>query len=475
MSGQHRNPYEPFDTSGPEHDHLAADPGSARTEGNRPAAGARQATPGEVLSEDFTGRQNAGDFLGLDLEFDPVQEPSGGQEGADVLGLQAAPSLRPTAPYPMGAGGAGGGGEDDVLEADPSVFPQDAFEDDEEADYGIADEEEEGGVEPEFEVAAPRSRAGLLVGGAFAIGLGVAGVLFGPDLVARFGGGEDVATAPRTRPRPAPATSVAGAATPSLPLDPSDATGAGAPVPVEDLGGSAGSFGADGELWTSFPTEDVGANGAEPFGSSGDPLESLTSFLHETLRGDEEPLPTEIAEPLPVPPSVALGGAPTPSEPALDGELLEQLGLSAEGDLVIYSREASFSMDAIHSPTRISYPKVGMVRVTMESGEVFQGRLVALGEERVWIDDEPGRIGLDGTRVVSIERMPEILATAEAPSVASGNRVRLRVPGGAIYGRVLSTREGEITVLTDEGAKITLKDPQVEEIGSPRVRLVTKL
>ena len=39
------------------------------TVGNRPAEGARLATPGEVLDEAFQKSENAGDFLGLDTEF----------------------------------------------------------------------------------------------------------------------------------------------------------------------------------------------------------------------------------------------------------------------------------------------------------------------------------------------------------------------------------------------------------------------
>src|SRR5262245_65293590 len=60
--------------------------------GNRPASGARRATPGEVLSQGFQGAQNAGDFLGLDVEFAGSQDPAQAFGGASPLDLVPPPS-----------------------------------------------------------------------------------------------------------------------------------------------------------------------------------------------------------------------------------------------------------------------------------------------------------------------------------------------------------------------------------------------
>src|SRR5262245_973985 len=84
------------------------DPSSSSPSGNRPASGARRATPGEVLSQGFhQGAQNAGDFLGLDTEFTASQDPNQ-LFGGDSIDLVAPPTTytgdEPAEPAPLPAG-----------------------------------------------------------------------------------------------------------------------------------------------------------------------------------------------------------------------------------------------------------------------------------------------------------------------------------------------------------------------------------
>ena len=66
------NAYPPTNPFGASEGEANEDP----NHGNRPASGARQVSPGEVLSQGFDGADNAGDFLGLDTGFDPSQQAS---------------------------------------------------------------------------------------------------------------------------------------------------------------------------------------------------------------------------------------------------------------------------------------------------------------------------------------------------------------------------------------------------------------
>jgi hypothetical protein len=43
-----------------------------------------------------------------------------------------------------------------------------------------------------------------------------------------------------------------------------------------------------------------------------------------------------------------------------------------------------------------------------------------------------------------------------------------------LFGRVLSSVDDRVTLVTERGARVTLKDPTIEQIGSGRVRLVTE-
>src|SRR5262245_17042261 len=152
------------------------DPSSAYS-GNRPASGARRATPGEVLSQGFQGgAQNAGDFLGLDMEFTGSQDPGQGLGQDPSLDLVPPPTTNIEgeqdvgAPPPLPAG-------DPVQEfaQAPSAF-----------EFGEDLGSDEGGfaIEPE---KSPGKRPLVVVGLLLAV-LGGAGVYYGPSLYSRFAG-----------------------------------------------------------------------------------------------------------------------------------------------------------------------------------------------------------------------------------------------------------------------------------------------
>lgn len=137
---------------------------------------------------------------------------------------------------------------------------------------------------------------------------------------------------------------------------------------------------------------------------------------------------------------------------------------SSTGSGLIWTGSA-IPMEQIDSAARVQTPAVGVVRATMISGEVFEGRLVAVGESRIWVDVGSGRLGLDGNRLETIDRLAEPEADAELETVTPGQRVRVRTPGGVLYGKVRSVVGEEVTLLTDKGGRITLVNPVIEPIG----------
>jgi hypothetical protein len=127
---------------------------------------------------------------------------------------------------------------------------------------------------------------------------------------------------------------------------------------------------------------------------------------------------------------------------------------------------------AIAAPSKVLTPHVGVVRLHMESGEVFDGRLWAVGLNQVWVDARPGRIGLDATRIVQYERLPVRELSDRVHHAATGERVRVQVPGGVLYGRVLSSDADLVTLVTDGGGKVTVKNPVVQPLGPSRAMVV---
>ena len=180
--------------------------------GNRPASGARRATPGEVLSQGFQGGEAAGDFLGLDTEFasqDPNQAYAGGP--LDLVPLPTTqhgdPQMDPgavPAPAPMPDSDP----VQDFAQA-PSAF-----------EFGEDLGSDGGEFVPVEEPAA--SKKPLLVGALLVAVLGAGGYLYGPQLYSRyFGKSTEVASVPT----PAPKTPrVATPETASAKTPPSDTT-----------------------------------------------------------------------------------------------------------------------------------------------------------------------------------------------------------------------------------------------------------
>lgn len=445
--------------------------------GNRPAAGARMATPGQVLGEDFHGSDNAGDFLGLDVDFEP---PS----GLELAGAPSVPAPAPAIDDEPGHAAA----FDDGFDDDVATGPDDGFGADDPAD----DDELLGFDELVLAPAPARGRTGLFVGVAFMLGLaGVLAFVYGPQALERFGltGTEQVAVQPP--PRPARETAPvaadpaeAEASEPEViefPLDdePSDvgtgflASGDGSelldgeagtsdvdPLEVADAGGSASASAQDGAV-----EPDAGATT-----SAGDGTGTVTEFPLEgptgttVVRVGGDPLAGEDEE----------GGAARHGFDAgtLVPELLTSLEWAGQEDLDMLWRGTNVPMEAIASPARILMPRVGQVRIRMESGELFFGKMVAAGRQRVWIDVEQGRIALDGPKIVSIDRMAPGAAVEASAPVAMGKRVRVTVPGGYLFGRVLSEREGEFTIQPDQGGRVVLTSPVIEEVGSSRAIIV---
>ncbi len=509
MSGNDANPYQPFESDEEPLDIQSESalppqaPVPGPEVGSRPADGARQVSPGEILSEDLSGGENAGDFLGLDLEFDApsgVGAP-GVASGPDDLGGGTAPmgdsgtAFELSSPPGMEAGldspqlapevQAGISTGTPVL-PDPSTgeplgdvdfqpgsteYTESYGEEGELDEFGQPIEgelDEEGEVE---EAASGRGRLLLLTVAVMAVAFG--GVWYGRDFLpgSKGGGGTQIAQQPRV---PTPDTRPSGPATSGSNGDPVavDTTTEPPTDPIDPLAFGPGTPDTTGTQGRPVdPTE---------LAVQEDALVGLTEFLHGVLV-EGEGAPT------------GLSGGPTvaelpvdsgfPSDPvafdpidptSVQGEVFESLDWADPGALDIVWRGDRVPMEAIASPAKVMLPRVGRVRLHLDSGETMDGRVVAVGQASVWIDTGTGRIGLGAEKIVDIEHLQPLPfgAEVEPVAVATGDEVRVTLPGGAIFARVLSNQEGLVTVQTENGAKITLRDPEMERVKSTRVHVV---
>jgi hypothetical protein len=445
-----------------------------------------------VLSEGFAGFENAGDFLGLDVEFQSEAEFArdadfqagfGSSPGAGV-DVERSPFGRPE-PYVEG--------EDEDFEPGGETFAAESPHDEGE----MADDEYSVELEHAFALEPARSQRGVLVGLAFGIGtLAVAGYFFAPRFLG--GAGElgdpapQVARAPRTgtgaattdpvsRDEVPPGTGelapggVEGAA-PGLD-DPAAVASADPETTTSNGTGGTGET-ADDEGWTDIESLLYGTDPETSPTAGGTPVPPVPS--DSTDPTGSVPSGGHVATTDPVVPAVDASGAGAPPQAdAQVGELLqsapdfEAMSWVNPDDLDMIWRGTTIPREAITSPAKVLMPRVGAVRVHMRTGEIFEGRLYAVGQNRVWLDTEPGRLGLDGDTVARFERLPvENPGVTNLSQIVNGKRVAVRVPGGTLYGRVLSMDGGRVTLVTDDGGRVSLVDPVIEPIGTSRAIVV---
>jgi hypothetical protein len=145
-----------------------------------------------------------------------------------------------------------------------------------------------------------------------------------------------------------------------------------------------------------------------------------------------------------------------------------ELRFATQEDLASIWSAAAIPMDAIDGTERIVTPEVGMVRVVLTSGQIFDGRLYAVGQGQVWLETDFGRLALAGKRVRAIDA---VVLEKQAKAVEALPRMRVRTPGGLFFGKVLARDDVHVTVLLDSGGRITLESNDVEPapLGDTRV------
>jgi len=425
----------------------APDLASSPYSGNRPASGARRATPGEVLSQGFQGAQNAGDFLGLDVEFTASQDPNQAY-GAGSLDLVSPPSTHDP---------AADTGLDSVVE--PAPQPEgDPVQEFAEAPSAFEFGEDLGSEEGDLaDLTMPTSsKKPLLVGGLVLGLLGGAGAYFWPTLSAQFFGTPTEVAHVDPTPSPVSPKSHTPAKTPDVATkNPSTEPTASTETPETLPNASSTPASVVEQAPDVRPTAQVeSGSGVTPA-----PQASSGSDVLETLAAN---------------PSGPVSAQTAPSTfPNLSGS---EYSWNSEDQLEMIWRGTEVPLEAVDAPAKTLMPHVGAVRVFMDTGDVFEGRLYAVGQGHVWIDAAPGRVGLDGKRVERIEGLPPAPAGVKASladaDLSGGKRVRVRVPGGMLYGHVLKADGDEVILAREGGGRVRVKASDVEDLGSGRTIVV---
>ncbi len=182
----------------------------------------------------------------------------------------------------------------------------------------------------------------------------------------------------------------------------------------------------------------------------------------DQLLASRDPRPSAIASEPPVPPDPGPGGLRQASQTDYKG---------------VWQSTSLPGKPQLSANPRLLTPNVGRVRAVLKSGDVFEGRLFAVGEGNLWIESASGRMGLDGARLASLEQIvtPDgtpALGDPGSQALAGMERVRVKTPGGVFYGKVIARDDARTTIVTDDGARLTLDSKMVELlVDAPKVTI----
>jgi hypothetical protein len=393
---------------------------------NRPAMGATLADSTQELDLDWKGNSAATDFLGID--GDPRGDVATGTGGPGLPNDSWLHGIEAQAGQPAPAAATATAADDDQPEA-PQAAPRSKRE-------------------PLPPVRSPWTR---IVAAVFVLALAGGGGWYywktqhethpQPNPV-------DVATKP-TKPTKTPVTKTTPKPTPVTTTDPVAVT----PVNTEPV---------DVNPTPADPVEIPIVTTPEVAVTTETPIVDPTSVTPPTTPVTNN-TPTSTPSTFRVPP---------PSATPIPGAVRR----ATEDDFANMWREEAVPLEAISGTVRLRTLNVGQVRVILDSGEYFEGQLYAVGQDRVWLDLDLGRIAFEAGSVRNITRIARPAASKtpgqKRPDLSGLPHVEVRLPGGWMPGRLVGREGNTITLVTDDGIRMVIESDEVRPITGRMTRVL---
>jgi hypothetical protein len=148
-----------------------------------------------------------------------------------------------------------------------------------------------------------------------------------------------------------------------------------------------------------------------------------------------------------------------------------------ENDYADLWLETTIPTEAIPGEKRLRTLNVGRVRALLDNGEYFEGNLYAVGQNRIWIQMDLGRISFDAAIVKELTpnggAISSQMAQAKAAAaLAALPHVEVSIPGGTLSGRLIGQSDGFVTLISDSGMRCTVESDDVHPVTKNNSRVV---
>ena len=142
------------------------------------------------------------------------------------------------------------------------------------------------------------------------------------------------------------------------------------------------------------------------------------------------------------------------------------VGAASWSDMTAVWQGSEVPLAAMEREGRLLTPAVGFVGVTLESGEIIDGRLESVGAGRLWLATPYGRTGIEAQRIREVVPIHAMEAASGVAVVEDLARVRVHTQSGVLVGRVLVSGHSVTVIVTEGGTRITVPTSDVEFVGA---------
>jgi hypothetical protein len=225
------------------------------------------------------------------------------------------------------------------------------------------------------------------------------------------------------------------------------------------------------------PTDPAGVNPDKPAtGTKSNPETSPIDFTPGQLTITFPP-PTPTPPAHVQPPTPVAKTEPRTTVPTKGGTMPGTVRRATEADFADLWREPRIPTELFQNDRRIRTLNVGRVRALVIGGEYFEGTLYAVGQGRIWLDVELGRISFEATTVREITQLPPLpvatnLKAKKADDLAALPHVEVRLPGGSVTGRLVGQDGRRVTLITDEGLRTVIESDDVRPVTARNTRVI---